>query len=50
MTYKRAGLLDRINGAFTEPVVIAAPGGHGGDDLTALPHRAARTPNQKLIT
>jgi molybdate transport system regulatory protein len=43
MTYKRAALLlDSI-----EPVVIAAPGGHGSDDLTA--HRAARTPDKKFI-
>jgi len=43
-------LLDSTNGAFTEPVVIAAPGGREGDDLTALAHRAARTPGQKFIT
>jgi molybdate transport system regulatory protein len=39
MSYKRAWvLLDSINRAFTEPVVIAAPGGLGGGgaSLTAF--------------
>ena len=49
MSYKRAWvLLDSINGAFTGPVMIAAPGVHGSDDLTALAHRAVRSPGQKL--
>src|SRR5712692_1813297 len=35
MSYKRAWmLLDSMNQAFTEPVVIAAPGGPGGGGAT----------------
>jgi molybdate transport system regulatory protein len=41
MTYKRAWLLlDSINQAFTEPVVISAPGGAGGGGATLTPFGA----------
>jgi molybdate transport repressor ModE-like protein len=38
MSYKRAWvLLDRINRAFTQPVVTAAPGGAGDGDSSQTP-------------
>ncbi len=38
MSYKRAWLLlDSINQAFTEPVVISAPGGSGGGGAVLTP-------------
>ena len=41
MTYKRAWLLlDSMNQAFTEPVVISAPGGAGGGGARLTPFGA----------
>jgi molybdate transport system regulatory protein len=41
MSYKRAWLLlDSMNQAFTEPVVMAAPGGAGGGGATLTPFGA----------
>ena len=41
MSYKRAWLLlDSMNQAFTEPVVMAAPGGTGGGGATLTPFGA----------
>jgi molybdate transport system regulatory protein len=50
MSYKRAWLLlDSMNQAFTEPVVVAAPGGARGGGATLTPFGAEVMERYRLI-